>query len=213
MLQPSGGQLRVDESRSAKPCGGQARFTFTSVEATATGSQPKSVHKTALLLTEEGRERRAGVWCVPPTELDTSPPLAKLGLEVAAINADNLAERFAANSMRVHGFLRHQGMVAGVGRRLSNEVCHAAQISPFATTRKLGAEGAAKVSAAIERCVANGLAAERKRKDMSSSQDRSSAVHMRAGKPCPVCGDRIHEVSYSSDSVNYCAVIRRRTFV
>ena len=200
-----GGRLRVDESRSAKPRGGQARFTFTSVEAPSTGSQPKSVHKTALLLTEQGRERRAGVWCIPSTELDTSPPLAKLGPEAAGISADNLAERFAANSMRVHGFLRHQGMVAGIGRRLSNEVCHAAQISPFATTRQLGAEGAAKVSDAIEHCLAEGLAAERKRKDMSSSQDRPSAVHMRTGEPCPVCGDRIHEVSYSSYSVNYCA--------
>ena len=64
----------------------------------------------------------------------------------------------AANSMRVHGFLRHQGMIAGIGRRLSNEVCHAARISPFATTKQLGAEGAAKVAAAIDHCVAEGLA-------------------------------------------------------
>ena len=69
----------------------------------------------------------------------THPPLDKLGPEAATITADELAKLFAANSMRVHGFLRDQRMVAGIGRRLSNEICHRARISPFANTRKLGA--------------------------------------------------------------------------
>ena len=64
----------------------------------------------------------------------------------ADISAGALAELFAAHSMRVHGFLRDQGMVTGVGRRLANEVCHRARVSPFATTRKLGADGAATSS-------------------------------------------------------------------
>ena len=63
--------------------------------------------------------------------------------------------------MRVHGFLRDQRMVAGVGRRLANEVCHAAKISPFANTRKLGAEGAATVVGALRSCIADDLAYER----------------------------------------------------
>ena len=199
-----GGRLLADEKRSAKPRGGQARFTFEPVNIPSTDDRPGSIDETALLLTEQGKERRAGVWCVPSAELETSPPLTKLGPEAAGISADDLAERFATNSMRVHGFLRHQGMVAGIGRRLSNEVCHAAQISPFATTKQLGAQGAAKVAAAIEHCVAEGLAAERTREDMSSSKDRPSAVHKRTGEACPVCGDTIHEVTYSSYSVNYC---------
>ncbi len=199
-----GGRLLADEKRSAKPRGGQARFTFEPVELPPTDDGPGSIDETALLLTEQGKERRAGVWCIPSAELDTSLPLTKLGPEAAGISADGLAERFAAKSMRVHGFLRHQGMVAGIGRRLSNEICHAAQISPFATTKKLGAEGAAKVAAAIDHCVAEGLAYERTRNDMSSSKDRPSAVHKRTGVACPVCGDTIREVEYSSYSVNYC---------
>lgn len=194
-----GGRLLADDKLSAKPRGGQARFTFEPRER-ADGT----VDQSALLLTEQGKERRAGVWCTPTVELETSLPLAKLGPEAAGITADDLAARFAANSMRVHGFLRHQGMVAGIGRRLSNEICHAAQISPFATTRQLGAEGAAKVAAAIDRCVAEGLADERARDDMSSSKQRRSAVHKRTGDACPVCADTIREVEYSSYSVNYC---------
>jgi len=185
-----GGRLLADAKLSAKPRAGQARFTFDD------GS--------ALLLTEQGKERRAGVWCVPSTEVESSLPLSKLGPEAAGISADELAERFAANSMRVHGFLRHQGMVAGIGRRLSNEVCHAAQLSPFATTKQLGSDGAAKIASAIDRCVADGLAYERTRDDMSSSKDRPSAVHHRAGEPCQVCGDTVRDVEYSSYTVTYC---------
>ena len=54
--------------------------------------------------------------------------------------------------MRLHGFLRDQRMVAGIGRRLANEVCHRARISPFAMTGKLGLDGATTVVTAIREC-------------------------------------------------------------
>lgn len=199
-----GGRLLADEKLSAKPRGGQARFTFEPIERPATVDGPGSIDESALLLTEQGKERRAGVWCIASSELATSLPLTKLGPEAAGIGADDLAALFATNSMRVHGFLRHQGMVAGIGRRLSNEICHAAQISPFATTKQLGTQGAAKVAAAIETCVAEGMAYERTRSDMSSSKDRPSAVHNRTGEACPVCSDIVRDVEYSSYTVNYC---------
>jgi formamidopyrimidine-DNA glycosylase len=195
-----GGRLVADSKRAAKPRGGQARFTFEPVEL-ADGS----IDETALLLTEQGKERRAGVWCVPTDTALTSPPLDKLGPEAADIGAGELAELFAANSMRVHGFLRDQRMVAGIGRRLANEVCHRARVSPFANTRKLGVQGAAKVADAISSCVAESLDFERTRDDMSSSKDRPSAMHSRTGDPCPDCGDTVRAVEYSGYTVNYCA--------
>jgi formamidopyrimidine-DNA glycosylase len=195
-----GGRLLPDATRSAKPRGGQARFTFEPVEL-----DDGSIDDTALLLTEQGKERRAGVWCLPTDVALTSPPLDKLGPEAAGITADELAELFAANSMRVHGFLRDQRMIAGIGRRLANEICHRARISPFANTRKLGAAGAAAVAGAIEACIAEGLAAERGLDEMSSSKDRPSAMHSRTGDPCPVCGDTVRAVEYSGYTVNYCA--------
>jgi formamidopyrimidine-DNA glycosylase len=195
-----GGRLVADSKRSAKPRGGQARFTFEPIEL-----DDGSIDETALLLTEQGKERRAGVWCVPTDTALTSPPLDKLGPEVADISADELAALFATNSMRVHGFLRDQRMVAGIGRRLANEVCHRARVSPFANTRKLGADGAVKVAAAISTCVAESLDYERTRDDMSSSKDRPSAMHSRTGDPCPDCGDTVRAVEYSGYTVNYCA--------
>ncbi len=196
-----GGRLVPDDKRSLKPRGGQARFVFEAIEL-----DDGSIDETALLLTEQGKERRAGVWCVPTDTALRSPPLDKLGPEAADITADELAGLFAANSMRVHGFLRDQRMIAGIGRRLANEICHRARVSPFANTRKLGADGAAVVVAtAIASCIDEGLDYERTRDDMSSSKDRPSAMHSRTGDPCPDCGEAVRAVEYSGYTVNYCA--------
>jgi len=186
-----GGRLLVDTKQSAKPRGGQARWVF--------GDDGP-----ALLLTEQGTERRAGVWCVPTEDVLTALPLERLGPEAATIEPSELAARFADRSMRIHGFLRDQRSVAGVGRRLANEILHRAKISPFAMTGKLGAAGAATVVTATRDAVAAGLAYERGRDDMSSSKDRPGRVHGRTGEPCPVCGDTVRAVEYSGYTVNYC---------
>jgi formamidopyrimidine-DNA glycosylase len=186
-----GGRLLVDSKQAAKPRGGQARFVFD-------GPVP------ALLLTEQGTERRAGIWCVERAAEQTSPPLDKLGPEAESITADELATAFKATNMRIHGFLRDQKCVAGIGRRLANEVLHRAKISPFAMTGKLGPDGAAAIVEAIREAVAEGLEYERGRDDMSSSKDRPGRVHHRTGEPCPVCGDTVRAVEYSGYTVSYC---------
>jgi formamidopyrimidine-DNA glycosylase len=185
-----GGRLLVDEKQAAKPRGGQARFVFADGRA--------------LLLTEAGTERRAGVWCVATEGRLDAPPLDHLGPEADTIDVATLAARFTELPMRLHGFLRDQKAIAGVGRRLANEICHRAKISPFANTGKLGPDGAETVLAAMRDAIAEGLAYERTRPDMSSSADRPGGVHKRTGEPCPVCGDAIREVAYSGYTVNYC---------
>jgi formamidopyrimidine-DNA glycosylase len=132
------------------------------------------------------------------------PPLDDLGPEATEISAEELAARFAARGVRLHTFLRDQGAIAGLGRRLANEVCHRARLSPFASTKTLGLDGATKVVAAIHDAVEEGLAYERSRPDMSASADRPGGVHHRTGQPCPVCGDTVREVAYAKYQVNYC---------
>ena len=186
-----GGRLLVDPKQAAKPRGGQARFVFD--------------EGPALLLTEAGTERRAGVWVYPAGQALSSPPLDALGPEADQVSPEEMLRLFAARNQRLHGFLRDQHAVAGLGRRLANEVCYTARLSPFAMTGKLGLEGATKVVAAIRECVDEGLAYERTRDDMSASKDRPGAVHGRTGEPCPVCGDVVRAVEYSGYTVNYCA--------
>ena len=106
--------------------------------------------------------------------------------------------------MRLHGFLRDQRCIAGLGRRLANEICHRAKRSPFAMTGKLGPDDAAAVVVAIRQSVAEGLDYERTRDDMSTSKERPGRVHHRAGESCPVCGDVVRAVEYSGYTVNYC---------
>ncbi len=190
-----GGRLLPDVKLSKKPRGGQARIVFDDSVA-------------PLLLTEQGTERRAGIWCVAAGELDSTAPIDKLGPEACDISVPDLAALFAEKSVRIHGFLRDQRAVAGIGRRLANEVCWQARISPFATTKKLGADGASKVVGAIAVCVAEGLDYERSRSDMSSSKDRPSNAHGQTGEPCPRSSDHgddtIRAVEYSGYTVNYC---------
>jgi formamidopyrimidine-DNA glycosylase len=186
-----GGRLIVDEKQSAKPRGGQARFVFD--------------EGPALLLTEQGTERRAGVWCLPAGDPLSSAPLDVLGPDADTVTPDQMLELFARKNQRIHGFLRDQRSIAGLGRRLANEICHRARISPFAMTGKLGPDGAGKIVDAIRATVEEGLAYERTRADMSSSKDRPSDVHSRTGDPCSVCGDAIRAVEYSGYTVNYCA--------
>ncbi len=186
-----GGRLLEDARQAARPRGGVARWRFTDGRA--------------WLLTEPGRERRAGVWVADTEGVLDRPPLDDLGPDALEITAEELSARFAARPHRLHGFLRDQGCIAGLGRRLANEVCWAAALSPFAPTARLGGEGAAAVVAAIRDCCAEGLAVERARPDMSAAADRPGAVHGRVGEPCRRCGDVIRGVRYRSYTVCYCA--------
>jgi formamidopyrimidine-DNA glycosylase len=203
-----GGRLLVVDELARKPRGGQARFLFAPAaggsdgEAAVGGGDRRTAR--ALLLTEQGSERRAGVWCVAPGELDTTPPLAALGPEAVEVSPTEMAELFTRRSMRIHGFLRDQHVVAGLGRRLANEVCHRARVSPFATTGRLGPDDAERIVDAIRACVAEDLEYERSRPDMSSSKERPRAVHGRTGEACPVCGDTVRAVEYSGYTVHYC---------
>jgi formamidopyrimidine-DNA glycosylase len=184
-----GGRLKADDKQAAKPRGGQARWYFADGRA--------------LLLTEAGTERRAGVWVVTGDE-GAQAPLDHLGPEADTLDRATLDRLLAEDSMRLHGWLRDQRIVAGLGRRLANEICHRAKLSPFATTAKLDAAAVDRLHAAIGECIAESLAYERTRSDMSSSAERPGAVHHREGEACPVCGDTVRAVEYRSYTVNYC---------
>lgn len=184
-----GGRLKPDEKQSPKPRNGQARWRFADGRA--------------LLLTEAGTERKAGVWVVAG-DPETQVPLEGLGPDADTLDAAGLRAILDVQSTRLHGFLRDQHRVAGLGRRLANEICHRAHLSPFASTTKLSDEDVEALVEAIQVCVADGLAFERGLTEMSSSADRPGNVHHRVGDDCPVCGDAIRSVDYVRYQVAYC---------
>jgi formamidopyrimidine-DNA glycosylase len=184
-----GGRLRVDTKQAARPRGAQARWRFEDGRA--------------LLLTEAGTEHRAGVWVVSG-DPSSQPPLDDLGPEADQLDRERLAMLLAEHPMRLHGWLRDQRILAGLGRRLANEICHRAKLSPFASSAKLDDTSVDRLHAAIATCIAESLTVERSRSDMSSSKERPGAVHHREGQACPVCGDTVRAVEYRAYTVNYC---------
>ena len=185
-----GGRLKPDEKQPKKPRGGLLRWVFADGRA--------------LLLTEPGTERRAGVWVVEGDE-EGQEPLEGLGPEATELSSRDMLALFDDHSMRLHGFLRDQRILSGLGRRLANEICHRAGLSPFAQTSKLGEGDAEVLVDTIGAVVEESLDAERAAEAMTRSKDRPSAVHSRAGEPCPVCGDEVRAVEYRKYTVNYCA--------
>ncbi|MEX0657824.1 MAG: DNA-formamidopyrimidine glycosylase family protein, partial [Egibacteraceae bacterium] len=145
-----GGRLRVGAAGDgrARPRGGRR------------GAQPVArwsfADGRALLLTEAGSERRAGVWMIAGDPL-AAEPLAGLGPEADDVDVPEMAAMLQAHSMRLHTFLRKQQVIAGLGRRLANEVCHTAGLSPFAPTGRL-ADDAGRLVEAIGACVTQSLA-------------------------------------------------------
>lgn len=184
-----GGRLSLDQRLTASPRQGLMRWRFDDPPA--------------LLLTEAGRERRAGVWVVAG-DPGGQPPLQGLGPEADGVSRQELAELLAATSSRLHTFLRDQRRLAGLGRRLANDVCHAARLSPFAGARSLTDEEVARLHAAIGSEITASMAFEATQNDMVRSAERSTRVHHREGTPCPACGDTVRAVTYRSYTVDYC---------
>ncbi len=184
-----GGRLRSDTKKTRRPRGGIARWSFDDGRA--------------LLLSEAGTERRAGVWVVAgdPTDHD---PLVDLGPEADLITDDELAEALATKRGRLHGFLRRQGNIAGVGRRLANEVCFAARLSPFASTSSLDADEIARLRTALYDVIAESLTWERTQNEMVKVADKPSRIHGRAGEPVEEFDDVVRTVEYRSYTVYYC---------
>jgi formamidopyrimidine-DNA glycosylase len=183
-----GGRLKPDEKQAAKPRGGIARWTFADGRA--------------LLLTEPGTERKAGVWVVAG-DLETQAPIEGLGPDADTLDAAGWADVLAGRSSRLHGVLRDQHVIAGIGRRLANEICHRAKLSPFANASKLKPEQVEALAAAVQECIAESLEAERTHDEMVKSAERGG-IHHSAGQPCPRCGDTLRTVEYRRYTVVYC---------
>ena len=108
---------------------------------------------------------------------------------------------------QIKGVLRDQKIIAGIGNAYSDEVLHAAKMSPFKLASSLTDDDIADLhnviittlQSAIERSA--GLAASELKKEKKAGL----AVHGRAGQNCPVCGDVVREVSFADSALQYCA--------
>ncbi|MFE7767421.1 Fpg/Nei family DNA glycosylase [Streptomyces sp. NPDC057438] len=157
-------------------------------------------------LTEAGTQKRLAVYVVrDPAQV---PGIARLGPDPLADEFDvtRFAGLLAGERRQIKGALRDQSLIAGIGNAYSDEILHAARMSPFRLTSSLKPEETrhlhealrTTLTEAVER--SRGLAAGR----LKAEKRSGLRVHGRTGEPCPVCGDTVREVSFSDSSLQYC---------
>jgi formamidopyrimidine-DNA glycosylase len=136
---------------------------------------------------------------------------------IARLGPDPLADDFtpevlagileAEGRKQIKGVLRMQSIIAGIGNAYSDEILHAARMSPFKPANSLGEVERQTLYDAIRGTLADavarssGLAAS----ELKGEKKSNLAVHGRTGQACPVCGDVVREVSFADSSLQYCA--------
>jgi formamidopyrimidine-DNA glycosylase len=157
-------------------------------------------------LTEAGTQKRLAVYVVADPR--SVPGVARLGPDPLADDFDEprFADLLKDERRRLKGALRDQTLIAGVGNAYSDEILHAAKMSPFklassltpTETHTLYEALRTTLTEAVDR--SRGVAAGR----LKAEKKSGLRVHGRTGRPCPVCGDTIREVSFSDSSLQYC---------
>ncbi|WP_338674200.1 DNA-formamidopyrimidine glycosylase family protein [Streptomyces sp. SCSIO 30461] len=157
-------------------------------------------------LTEAGTTKRLAVHLVrDPAEV---PGIARLGPDPLAdgFGRGDFAALLAGEPRRIKGALRDQSLIAGIGNAYSDEILHAARMSPYKLASKLGEDEITGLYEAMRDTLADavrrsrGLAAG----NLKSEKKSGLRVHGRTGLPCPVCGETIREVSFQGSSLQYC---------
>ncbi len=185
------------------------------VPATPPKPSPKSTiaarivldDETGLDVTEAGTRKSLAMYVVrDPQEV---PGIASLGPDPLTddFTRERLGEILQAEGRKqLKGVLRHQGTIAGIGNAYSDEILHAARMSPYKPASSLDDDELTvlydalrdTLGAAVDR--SRGLAAS----ELKSEKKTNLAVHGRTGQACPVCGDTVREVSFADSSLQYC---------
>ncbi|MYT22873.1 Fpg/Nei family DNA glycosylase, partial [Streptomyces sp. SID7760] len=157
-------------------------------------------------LTEAGTQKRLAVYVVrDPREV---PGIARLGPDplADAFDRDTFAALLAGERRQIKGVLRDQSVIAGIGNAYSDEILHAAKVSPFKLAASFDEEQVTHLYEAVRRTLAeaveraHGVAAG----NLKAEKKSGLRVHGRDGEPCPVCGDTIRSVSFADSSLQYC---------
>ncbi|WP_138413882.1 Fpg/Nei family DNA glycosylase [Sinomonas gamaensis] len=160
---------------------------------------------TGIDLTEAGTWKRLAIFIV--RRLEDVPAIADLGPE--PLEPEFTLERFRGllnRRQQIKGLLRDQKTIAGIGNAYSDEILHAAKISPFAIASTLDDEETSRLYTSLRTTLedAVGDALGHAPDELKDEKRRTMRVHRRTGEPCPVCGDTIREVTFSDSALQYC---------
>ncbi|MGW7024311.1 Fpg/Nei family DNA glycosylase [Streptomyces decoyicus] len=157
-------------------------------------------------VTEAGSQKHLAVYVV--RDVLEVPGIARLGPDPLSegFTAEAFSGLLAGESRQIKGVLRDQSVIAGIGNAYSDEILHAARMSPFKLAARLSEDEVTRIYEAIGTTL--GEAVERARgidlRNLKAEKKSGLRVHGRKGEACPVCGDTVREVSFSDSSMQYC---------
>jgi formamidopyrimidine-DNA glycosylase len=162
----------------------------------------------SLVFTEAGTKRRASLHVLSGDEgLSTIDPG---GVEVFDCDLDSFRAALMAENRTLKRALTDPRIVSGIGNAYSDEILHAARLSPIKLTHKLESEEWEQLFTATRETLQlwiDRLKAEAKADfpEKVTAFRKEMAVHGRYGQPCPRCGETIQRIRYADNETNYCA--------
>jgi formamidopyrimidine-DNA glycosylase len=162
----------------------------------------------SLVLTEAGSKRRASLHVVQGAENLLSFDAG--GIDIFSSDLDTFRATLTAENHTLKRALTDPRFLSGVGNAYSDEILHAAQLSPLTLTQKLGAQEWERLFAAARQTLefwVDRLRDEAKKDfpEKVTAFRKDMAVHGRYGEPCPRCGDKVLRIRYADKETNYCA--------
>ncbi len=160
----------------------------------------------SLEITEHGKDKRLAVYVV--RDPMAVPGVERLGIDALdpRLSAETLGTLLREQRGTLKTVIADQGVIAGIGNAYSDEILHAAQLSPLRHANALTDEEVDQLATAVHEILSEAvaLALETDPKGLKDGKRQSMRVHGRAGQPCPVCGDAVREVSLATRSFQYC---------
>ena len=161
----------------------------------------------SLVLTEAGTKHRASLYVLRgEAGLQSVDPG---GIDVFAADLNSFRDALTAENRTLKRALTDPRIISGIGNAYSDEILHAAKLSPITLTKKLKPEEWERLFAATRDTLdlwINRLRAEAENgfPEKVTAFRKEMAVHGRYGEPCPRCGEKIQRIRYADNETNYC---------
>jgi formamidopyrimidine-DNA glycosylase len=162
----------------------------------------------SLVLTEAGSKHRASLHVVSGEE--NLAAFDAGGIDVFSATLEEFRAALTAENHTLKRALTDPRLLSGIGNAYSDEILHAAQLSPITLTNKLTADEWQRLFGATQQTLrlwigALGAEAKKKFPEKVTAFRKDMAVHGRYGMPCPRCGQRVLRIRYADKETNYCA--------
>jgi formamidopyrimidine-DNA glycosylase len=162
----------------------------------------------SLVVTEAGTKHRASLHVLTGREALRS--IDPGGIDISTSDLSSFQDAFTSENRTLKRALTDPRIVSGIGNAYSDEILHAAKLSPIRLTRKLEPHEWERLFAATRRTLAfwtERLQAEAEVRfpEKVTAFRQGMAVHGRYGHPCPRCGEKIQRIRYAENETNYCA--------